>query len=172
MQNKSSNAASTQNQIHAAKEVVAYYTLAAAGTGAVPVPAASVAVVAENGVMITHIASKLGQEIDLSTVISSISIAGTLNVVGKSLFIEGARLLSWGTGSIWALAALSAFGASTAGVQTYMTGMLAIEIGKNNGHRLPPEISGNIIKEAKRTYDSFKREWEKTPPARPSCLVN
>lgn len=169
MENTKATAPPTQEQIKSATEVVAYYTLAAAGTGAVPVPAASAAIVAENGLMITHIAGKLGQTIDISTVISSIGITGTLNVVGRNLFIEGARLLSWGTGSIWALATLSAFGASTAGLQTYIIGMLAIEIGKNNGHRLTSEISDKIIRQAKNTYKSFKQEWKKTSPAKPTC---
>jgi uncharacterized protein (DUF697 family) len=154
-------------QIKDAKKVIAYYTMTSAATGSVPVPAASAAIVAENGLMIAYIASKLGQSIDTATVISSIGIAGTLNAVGKTLFIEGAKLLSWGTGNIWALGALSAFGACTAGVQTYMIGMLAIEIGKNKGHQLNSEKANKVKKHAKNTYDSFTREWKQKKTEKP-----
>lgn len=53
----------SNQQILDAKEVIAYYTLAASGTGAVPVPAASAAVMAQNGLMIAHVASKMGKNI-------------------------------------------------------------------------------------------------------------
>ncbi|UUM67699.1 hypothetical protein [Aeromonas veronii] len=96
----------SEQNIQDAKEVVAYYTLAAGTTGAIPVPAASAAIIAQNGLMLTHIASKMNISIDISTVISSLGMTGTLNVVGRNLFIEGAKLLSWGTGSVWALVAL------------------------------------------------------------------
>ena len=160
--------ASTQDQINNAKEVVAYYTLAATGTGAIPVPAASAAIIAENGLMIAHIASKLGQVIDIQTVITSLGISGSLNIVGRNLFVEGAKLLSWGAGSIWAIAALSALGATTAGVQTYILGMLSIEIGKNNGETLTQEKASLVIEKAKNNYDSFTNEWKSNPPLKPT----
>ncbi len=160
--------ASTQDQINNAKEVVAYYTLAATGTGAIPVPAASAAIIAENGLMIAHIASKLGQAIDIQTVITSLGISGSLNIVGRNLFVEGAKLLSWGAGSIWAIAALSALGATTAGVQTYILGMLSIEIGKNNGEALTQEKASLVIEKAKNNYDSFTNEWKSNPPLKPT----
>lgn len=159
--------ASSQNEILDAKEVVAYYTLAASVTGAVPVPAATAAIVAENGLMIAHVASKLGQEIDAKSVLSSLGITGTLNVVGRNLFIEGAKLLSWGTGSVWALAALSALGATTAGIQTYIIGMLSIEIGKNGGDALSSKKAGIVIDNAKSSYEAFKTEWKDKQPAKP-----
>jgi hypothetical protein len=153
--------------IEKANGIVAYYTLAAAATGAVPVPAASGAIIAENGFMLTHIASALSVKVSIATVVESLGIAGTLNIVGRNLFIEGAKLLSWGTGSIWALAALAAFGATTAGVQTYIIGRMAIEIGKNGGKPLLPEFSGRIIEDCKKTYDSFVSDWKKHPPRKP-----
>ena len=157
----------SDKQISDAKEVIAYYTLAASGTGAVPVPAASAAIMAQNGVMIAHIASKMGINIDAMTVIQSLGITGSLNVVGRNLFIEGAKLLSWGTGSVWALAALSALGAATAGVQTFIIGMLAIEICKNNGKALSSEKAGSVIEHAKQSYDTFTAEWKSKVPAKP-----
>lgn len=151
----------TEKQLNEAKEVVAYYTLAATATGAIPVPAASVAIAAQNGVMIAHVASAVGVEITVANIIESMGLAATLNVVGRNLFIEGAKLLSWGTASIWAAVALSALGATTAGVQTYIIGRIAIEIGKNGGKPLAASYTSKIIDDCKETYDSFVAEWSK-----------
>lgn len=148
-----------ENQLKDAKEIVAFYTLAAAATGAIPVPAASAAVVAENSAMLAHIASVLGVEISVATLIESMGFAASINVVGKNFFIEGAKLLSWGTASFWAAAALSALGASTAGVQTYMLGRIAIEIGKNSGKPLSTSRTATLIEDCRNTYDSFVAEW-------------
>ena len=151
----------TEEQVKTAERVVAYYTLAASGTGAIPVPAASIAVVSENGVMIAHIASALGYPIDIRAIVLSLGIAGTLNIVGRNVFIEGAKLLSWGTGSVWALVALCALGATTAGVQTYIIGRLAIEIGKNSGKTLESKRASQVIDDAKSGYSGFVSEWKK-----------
>ena len=150
-----------EKQMAKAKEIVAYYTLAASATGAVPVPASSAAIVAQNGVMLTHIASALGVEITVSDILSSIGIAGSANIVGKNLFIEGAKALSWGTGSVWAAAALSALGATTAGVQTYIIGCITIEIAKNEGKALTKNNAQILIENSKSSYDSFIAEWSK-----------
>ena len=158
----------TDKQIEDAKEVVAYYTLAAAATGAVPVPAASAAIVAQNGVMIAHVASAVGVEISVANIIESMGLAATLNVVGRNLFIEGAKLLSWGTASVWAAVALSALGATTAGVQTYIIGRIAIEIGKNGGKPLAVSYTSKIIDDCKATYDSFVAEWSKKKIKKPA----
>ena len=123
------------DSVERAKEIVAYYTLAASVTGAVPVPAASVAVVAETGAMLSQLASHFGQEISVGTVVESVGFVGSLNVVGRSLFVEIGKALSWGTGQPWAAFALSAAGAATAGLQTYIIGLLAIETGKKGGGR-------------------------------------
>ena len=155
-------------KIEKATEIVAYYTLAASATGAVPVPASSVAVVVEDGIMLAHIADALGVEtITIKSVMASIGFAGSLNIVGKALFIEGAKLLSWGTGSVWAAVGLSALGASTAGVQTYIIGKLAIAIGKNQGSELKGKEGKRIVEEAKSDYDTFVSHWKAKKPARP-----
>lgn len=154
----------SEEKINQAKEIVAYYTLAAAATGGVPVPAASAAIVAENGIMLAHIASALGTNITVATVTESIGFVGTLNIVGRNFFIEGAKLISWGTGSIWALAALSAFGATTAGVQTYIIGRIAIEIGKNGGKPILKEYAAGVINQCKSSYGEFVSEWKKKQP--------
>jgi hypothetical protein len=150
----------TENQINRANKIVAYYTLAATTTGAIPVPASSVAIVAENGIMISHIASALGATITIPTVIESIGFMGTANIVGRKLFMEGAKLLSWGTGSVWAMPALCGLGATTAGVQTYIVGCISIEIGKNGGHSLTSQVGSNIIKYAKNNYNNFINQWK------------
>jgi len=142
-----------------AKSTVAWYTLAATAIGAIPVPAASTAIVAENGAMISHVASVMGVPISLETVLDSIGIMGTANIVGRQLFIEGAKLLSWGSGSVWALPALSALGAGTAGLQTYINGRLTIEIAKNKGRCLSVLKSAKIIADGRKTYGTFLKTW-------------
>lgn len=149
----------SDTKIEEAKEIVAYYTLAASATGAIPVPAATAAIVAQNGIMLTHIASAIGQEVTISNVIESMGFAATINVVGRNLFIEGAKLLSWGTANAWAAFALMTLGATTAGVQTYIIGRIAIEIGKNGGKPLAVSYTGKIIDDCKNNYDSFVAEW-------------
>ena len=141
------------------ESIVAWYTLAAAGTGAIPVPAASAALVAQNGAMISHVASAMGIPISVGTVIESIGMMGAANMVGRQLFIEGAKLLSWGTGSIWALVGISALGVGTAGLQTYIIGRLAIEISKNGGQCLTILKSAKVIADSKNTYDAFVKTW-------------
>ena len=148
-------------KIQRATEIVAKYTLAASATGAVPVPASSAAIVVENGIMLAHLADALGiSSITVGTVTSSMGFAGFLNLTGRAVFIEGAKLLSWGTGSFWAAIMLSTLGASTAGVQTYIIGRIAIEIGKNHGKALKGHKQGRIIEEAKTDYDAFISHWK------------
>lgn len=147
--------AATPEAIDRAKEIVAYYTLAATGTGAVPVPATSAVIVVENGAMFAHIAAALGAEVTLSNVVESLGIAGTLNIAGRAVFLEGAKMLSWGTGSVWALAGLCALGATTAGAQTYALGRLAIEIAKNGGKPISSSAAAKLIDDAKSTFNDF-----------------
>lgn len=160
----------TEIQINEAKEKLAYYTLAASFTGAVPVPAASAAIIAQNGIMLAHIASALGAQITTATVIESLGVTGTLNVAGRTLFIEGAKLLSWGVGGPFAAALLSGLGASTAGVQTYMIGTIAIEIGKNGGKSLSSSMTSKIIDQTKESYDTFIAEWKEKDIKKPGDL--
>jgi len=158
----------TEHQIEQANKIVAWYTLAAAATGALPVPGASGAIVVENGIMISHVASAMGTPISVLTVVESIGLAGTLNIVGRNLFIEGAKLLSWGTGSVWGLPLLSALGAATAGLQTYIVGRLTIEIGKHAGMALPDSTVVQLIADCKRTYDGFVKHWSAQKLAKPA----
>ena len=139
--------------------IVAYYTLAAAGTGAIPLPAASAAIIAEDSAMVVHIAARYGVDVSLGTVLTSLGTMTALNMAGRTLFIECARVLSWGTGNPWAAVALSGIGATTAGVQTYIVGQLAVAIAQNGGNPLSDQVAQRIVDNAKNTYDDFLTYW-------------
>lgn len=142
--------------------VVAAYTIAATVTGAVPVPAASAAIVLENVAMITQLASVMQQPVEPSKVVLSMGTLATINMGGRTLFIEAARLLSWGSGQIWIQVALSAIGATTAGLQTFILGSLAIAVAKNGNRPLDMLAASNIIKQAKESYGEFLKFWRST----------
>lgn len=120
--------------------------------------------------MIAHVATVFGTPITVGSVLRTVEVMQTLNIAGRLLFIEGAKLLSWGTGSVWALLGLSALGATTAGVQTYIIGRLAIEIGKNGGAVLPPAEAAEIIKGCQKTYGVFIEEWSRKKIRKPSWV--
>lgn len=145
----------TEDRVKKARNILAKYTLAASATGALPVPAASGAIVAENAGMIAQIAAVMGEEISVSKVVSSIGTVGMINFVGRSVFIEVGKLLSWGTLNPWAAVALSGAGSATAGIQTYVVGLLAIEIGKTGGDILEQKAAKKVIGSAKTTYGQF-----------------
>ncbi len=157
----------TECQESKAESVIAWYTLAASATGAIPVPAASAAIIAEDTAMIAHIASVMGVPVNIQTVVESLGCVGAINMIGRNLFIEGAKLLSWGTGSVWALAGLSALGASTAGIQTYILGRLAIEIAKHNGRSLSGERTTSLIEDCRNSYLAFVQYWSKQNIVKP-----
>lgn len=68
-----------------AQSILAQYTFAAAATGAMPVPAASAAIIGENAIMIAHIANAMGQKVGIAQIAASIGAMGMVNQVGKSL---------------------------------------------------------------------------------------
>lgn len=145
----------TKNQrIKNAHAIVGRYTAAAAATGALPVPAASAAIVVENGVMLAHLSQELGATISWSTVLRSISLASSMNFVGRMVFIECARLLGWGAGGPLAALAVSGVGATTAGLQTYLIGRVAIAIGENDGREILPAEVERIFEHGRATYDT------------------
>ena len=151
----------TVKSIQKAQSIVKKYTILAAGTGAIPLPAASGALVGETGAMLAHLRSVFGCPIEWETVAEAIGFAGGLNMIGKTLFIEVAKSLSWGTGSPWAALALSGFGATTAGVQTYIIGQLAIEIGKNDGQAITKRKANKVIKDSTLYYEQNKDMFQK-----------
>lgn len=150
----------TADQLTQARRVVAGYCVAAAATGAIPIPAASAAIVGETAAMLAHLSGVLGAPITWSTVLESMGFAATLNVLGRQVFIEGAKLLGWGAAGPLAAVALSGLGATTAGVQTYIIGLLAIEIGKNDGRAITAVAAHKVIEEGKSSYHEFVREWK------------
>ena len=137
-----------------AQSILAKYTLAAATTGAVPVPAASAAIIGENAIMIGHIANAMGQKVGIAEIAASIGTVGMVNQVGKAVFMEIGKLLSWGTGG-WTMPLLMGAGAAIAGLQTYFIGNLAIEICKNQGRVLDKESVDAVRQFSKNTYDDF-----------------
>jgi hypothetical protein len=138
-------------QLANAAATVRHFTAAAIATGAIPVPAASVAIVAENAAMISMIASQLGVAITVQTVAANLGLASSLNLLGRAVFVEAARSLGWATGP-GGLAAISALGATTAGLQTWIVGCLAIEIGKHGGAPLSRQQSREALRNAERSY--------------------
>lgn len=137
------------------KAILTKYVLAASATGAVPVPAVSAAIVGENALLINHIASLYGCEINLVTVASSLGTLGTVNMIGRNVFIEAARLLSWGAAFTGAPVLVSAIGAGTAGLQTYLIGLIAIEMAKRGGAKPPMSVVKTTLRKGRDEFDGF-----------------
>jgi len=164
---KATTAADTADNKQRALEIIGWYTLVATGTGAVPVPATSAAIVANNGFMLAHVGLTMGSTVTWQGVLGSLGIAGTLNIAGRAVFVEAAKALSWGSGNLWALAALSAVGASTAGLQTYIVGLMAIEMCQNGGQPIDVAEAAAVIATAKEEYPGFIAEMKKAKPRDP-----
>ncbi len=77
-----------------ARDIVGWYTLAATAKGAVPVPATSMAIVANNAAMLTHISAVMGQRVKIIDVVMSLGVMCNVNMIGRAIFIEGAKALS------------------------------------------------------------------------------
>jgi uncharacterized protein (DUF697 family) len=141
-------------------KIVGKYTVAASITGGIPVPASSAAIIGENAIMVNHIGSIYGVKITSWSILRTFGLLGTLNIIGRNVFMEGAKLLSWGTGSVWAAPGLCLLGATTAGLQTYLIGILAIEIAKQGGSVIDFEKSSEIVKKGKVEYKDFLKEFK------------
>lgn len=154
-----------------AQITVAHFTLLAMGTGAVPVPAASVAIVAENAAMLGVIAAQFGVPVTVRSVVSSLGLAGTLNQLGRAVFIEGARLLGWGAGPGGPIV-VSALGASTAGIQTWIVGQLTIAIAQNNGVALPASHAehGTKVRGRRSRCGASRRGRARPEDSDPRCV--
>ncbi|MCY1260063.1 hypothetical protein D9M68_99980 [compost metagenome] len=137
--------------------VLKKYVLAAIATGAIPVPAASAAIVAENALMVNHIASVYGCEISVGTIVASIGVLSTANALGRQFFIEAARWLSWGAAFTGAPVLVSAIGGATAGLQTYLIGLVAIEIAKRGGEKLSRGVVTDIFRKGRENFDEFRK---------------
>ena len=143
-----------------AREIIGYYTIVAGLSGGVPVPATSAMVVANNGFMLAHISAVMRQNISWSGVVTSLGLAGSLNIAGRSVFVEAAKALGWGTGSLWALAALSAVGATTASLQTYAIGLIALEMARNGGEPIAAGSAARAIESARENLSTFVDEMK------------
>jgi len=147
-----------------ARKVIRNYTLVAMATGAVPLPTASVAIVTENAMMISHVAASFGVPVSVGTVAASLGTVGMLNLGGRALFVEGMRALNTLGGGIASIA-ISALGATTAGLQTWGIGFLALEIARRGGAPVEHREAAAIIESAKASFDpeALRREKEMEP---------
>ena len=142
-------------QIEEARAVVRGFTLLAAGTGAVPVPGASAAILVENAVMFGVVGGTLGVPVTVESVLASLGVFGCLNAAGRQLFMEGARLMRWASGPL-GLPGLCAWGAATAAGQTWALGQLAIAIAiaRNGGVPLPTTATQQVLENGLSDYAS------------------
>ena len=137
----------------AARKTVRGFTIAAMAIGAAPVPAASAVIVAENTAMVAVIASHYGVQLSFSRVVSALGVMGGLNVLGRTLFVEVARVLCWGAGPL-GIVPVRALGASTAGIQTWVLGHLAIALCRNDGAELQAAQVAGVVSDAKGAFNS------------------
>lgn len=144
-----------------AEVYLARFTAAAAATGAIPVPATSLAIVAENAALLNAIGSAYGVPVTAATVVGSMGPAAVVNTIGRAVFVEGARALGWFTGPL-GLPGVIALGAATAGLQTWCIGQVAIAVCERGGSALPQGEARAVLEEARRTYADFERERQRS----------
>ncbi len=143
-----------------AEEILVGFTVTAAATGAIPVPGASAAIIAENAVMVNAVASAMGVEVSLATVTASLGAVAGINVIGRTVFVEGARLLGWFAGPL-GVAGVCALGATTAAIQTWVLGQLTIAICENGGRELPKQVAEQVAEDAKVSYERVRERVER-----------
>lgn len=139
------------------ESIVRRYTAVALLTGALPVPAASAAIVAEQAVMFTHVAAIYGADVSFGTVLASMGGTATLNTAGRALFVEGMRWINATFAAGMATPLVSALGATTAGVQTWLLGQLAVAIAENGGNPLPEVAAKAVLERARVAFDAI--DW-------------
>ena len=151
------------DNIKHAQNVAGYYTVAAGAKGAVPVPGMSAAIMANNAFMVGHINSIMRSDIDLQDVVKFVGPAAGVNYFGRTAFVEIARSFGWLSGPLApaALAGVSALGASTAALQTYILSQIAIELSKI-GCRLSTDKINQIVSDAKESIDEFMEKHKNT----------
>lgn len=137
------------------KVVLKKHVLAAAVIGAIPAPAVSGALIAGNCVLLAQISSIYGCPINLGSIAQSMGAVASVNMIGRNVFLEAARCLSWGAAFTGAPVLVSAIGASTAGLQTYLIGLIAIEIGKRGGDPLSVAEVKCIVRSGKGDFGNF-----------------
>jgi hypothetical protein len=138
------------------EKILARYVVAAAGTGAIPVPLSSAAIVVENAAMIAHFSTVARRPLELKQVLEVLGLTGTLNVFGKTIFLEGAKTLLAFTGAGTPfLVGLCALGAATAGLQTYLLGLTCLAILRSGRDFLTAAEIKRLAVLAKETYEQF-----------------
>lgn len=157
MRTSSTSSSSLSLPRHGAARVVRRYTVLGIATGAIPVPAVSLALVAENASMINEIAGCYGVPISPATVVGSMGMMTAVNQVGRAVFVEAARAMGWFTGPL-GVPGIVVLGAATAGLQTYILGHLAIAIAENGGEVLEKFQARSVIAAAKVSYDDI--DWD------------
>lgn len=146
-----------------ARQLVAGFTVAAAAIGAIPVPGASVAIVAHNSAMIAAIASTMGVPVTLSQVVTGLGSVAAVNTLGRTVFVEGARLLGWFAGPL-GVGGVMVLGAATASLQSWSLGHFAIALCRNHGAPLPEVEARRVVEAARREYDVGA--WKTAEPIR------
>lgn len=141
----------TDTRAHKAQQIIRKHTAIATATGAIPVPGASVAIVAENTAMVAELASLYGVELTVSAVVALASEVGGVNLIGRTLFVEAARAMGWFAGPLGALG-ISALGATTAGLQAYTLGQLARALARSEGRSMSRDEVLGIVASAKQAY--------------------
>ncbi len=136
---------SLQQKRARARNIIIAYTAAAMVKGAIPVPASSALIVANNAALFHHIQSIFGVPFSLGAVAGSIPTAALMNVAARTVFVEGARALSWGTGMPWGSVLVSGLGATTAAVQTATVGLIAMAVAENGGRPLSQAEQESVL---------------------------
>lgn len=134
-----------------ANKIIARHTAIASATGAIPVPGASVAIVAENAAMVAELSCLHEHEVGITEVLALTTSVGGVNIFGRTVFVEGAKMLGWAAGP-FGLAAVSALGATTAGLQTFTLGQLAQAMLTSGGAPLSKSEVHSVAKQAKQDF--------------------
>jgi len=139
-----------------AERIVARFTAAATTVGAMAVPSATLAIVAIDAAMLASLSETFGVRVSFATISASLGITGTANAIGRSIFVEAARALGWGAGPL-GIAGVAALGATTAGLQTWVLGRLAIAVCEHGGERIPSVMTRDLVRDAKEAFAEVHR---------------
>ncbi|MDP3277909.1 MAG: hypothetical protein Q8Q09_22180 [Deltaproteobacteria bacterium] len=113
-------------------------------TGSIPLPMGSVVVLGEGATMITHIAAPYRRcELTPTSVLQALGAVAMINMIGRQVFVEGARLLLALAGP-YGLPLSCGFGAITAGWQTWILGHVTIAIAQSQEATSRDEIRATV----------------------------
>jgi len=143
-----------------AEEILLAFVAAAAVTGAIPVPASSAAIVAQNAAMVNVVAAEMGVPVSLTTVAISLGPVGMINLIGRAVFVDAAKALGWFAGP-FGVAGICLLGATTAGLQTWVLGQLVIAICEHGGMALPRQLAAEVMENAVHSYERVREKVER-----------